>query len=460
MNLICYVSGLLSFFKDRRIIKNIEQMIPKIMEKKTIRLFTIAEDKKEYNRYKSLLDGSLKSILDNEKISHALRYNSAEAMYGQKQITLIHDPCDIRKEYSKKLENIGKVLDLDKNVVNGYYTFNTVAVDNENKRLHLVDTKVYSNREPQFVSQKELALYHKGTLQKSEDPEVQKRTEIIRELVELDNYVNLSKVTKEQLQKTSQAFKQEQPEVQITHTLDSGFDNHDLFNYIDKELKDEFVIRLKLSRNSNETYLDDNSKEKHVKIKEARFAKQKRFHIQKIQIKAKVYQQASCLIEYDDITFEEQTYPIVRITLNDKNGQKIFKEPMLLLTNRQIKTAEQAHGVYFTYLQRSKIEGVFKFLKDVLGWEEFQIRDFESIKNIIALGFFIGGYFYEIESELIKNVTIQYICDLGGGKGKYTRYYFLQGLAKILTYNAIEQFIKDKRISDEQFEQMRNVLNC
>ena len=47
-------------------------------------------------------------------------------MHGQKQIILIHDPCDIRKEYSKELEKIGKVLDLDKNVINGYYTFNTI----------------------------------------------------------------------------------------------------------------------------------------------------------------------------------------------------------------------------------------------------------------------------------------------------------------------------------------------
>ena len=108
MNLTFYLSGLLSFFKDRRIIENIEQMIRKIME--TIRLFTIAKDKKEYNRYKSLLDGSLKSILDNEKISKALRDNSVETMYGQKQIILIHDPCDIRKKYSKYLESIGKVL--------------------------------------------------------------------------------------------------------------------------------------------------------------------------------------------------------------------------------------------------------------------------------------------------------------------------------------------------------------
>jgi len=103
MNLISYVNGLLWCFKDKRIIKNLEQLIHKIMENKTIRLFTIADDKKEYNRYKSLLDGSLKSVLDNNKISQALRDNSAEIMSKHKQITLIHDPCDIRKEYSQKL---------------------------------------------------------------------------------------------------------------------------------------------------------------------------------------------------------------------------------------------------------------------------------------------------------------------------------------------------------------------
>ena len=119
-----------------------------------------------------------------------------------------------------------------------------------------------------------------------------------------------------------------------------------------------------------------------------------------------------------------------------------------------------AHGVYLTYLKRSKIEGVFKFLKDVLGWEDFQVRDFESIKNLIALCFFIGGYFYEIESELIENTTVQYICDLGGGKGNYTRYFFLQGLAKILTYRTVEQFVDEQNINDEQFEQMKNILIC
>lgn len=143
-----------------------------------------------------------------------------------------------------------------------------------------------------------------------------------------------------------------------------------MFVYIDKELNDEFVIRLKLSRNSNEIYIDDKAKERYTKLKEVKIAnkKRKRFPIQKVQIKGKTYQQASCLIEYDEITFEEQTYNVVRVTLKDKKGQKIFKEPSRMLTNRKIKTNELAHGVYFTYLKRSKIEGVFKFLKDVQGF--------------------------------------------------------------------------------------------
>jgi len=148
---------------------------------------------------------------------------------------------DIRKKYSKELENIGKVLDLDKNVINGYHTFNTVAVDKKNQQLHLVDTKVYSNRESQFVTKKELELYHKGVLQSSTDPKQRNRAKVIKDLLKTDSYINLSRITKEQLQKTSQTFKHEQPEIRVTHILDCGFDDQEIFRYIDKVLGDEFV---------------------------------------------------------------------------------------------------------------------------------------------------------------------------------------------------------------------------
>jgi len=57
----------------------------------------------------------------------------------------------------------------------------------------------------------------------------------MKELVETNSYINVSSVR--QLQKTSLAFKQEQPFVLITHILDSGFDDQDLFRYIDEKLQ-------------------------------------------------------------------------------------------------------------------------------------------------------------------------------------------------------------------------------
>lgn len=129
---------------------------------------------------------------------------------------------------------------------------------------------------------------------------------------------------------------------------------------------------------------------------------------------------------------------------------------MLLITTIKVDSELAAKEIYHTYLLRVKIEGVFKFLKDVLGWEEFQVRDWESIKNIIAICFFIGGYFYEIKSELTENETIVMICDLARSKGKITHYFFLEGLKVLLTAFRVEQFRKERNISDELFSEMQS----
>jgi hypothetical protein len=112
----------------------------------------------------------------------------------------------------------------------------------------------------------------------------------------------------------------------------------------------------------------------------------------------------------------------------------------LLITNYTIADYQQAVGIYRIYLQRAKIEGVFKFVKNALGWEDFQVRDWESIKNIIALAFFIGGYFYEIEPELAHHPGMEWLCALGGGKGIISRHFFLEGLKFLLIHQQVERF--------------------
>jgi hypothetical protein len=238
--------------------------------------------------------------------------------------------------------------------------------------------------------------------------------------------------------------------------FDRQFDGVDYFEFIDQELQDEFVIRAKISRNSNEVVVDDQTAEPvAVKLKAVAFAHGRTWVLKKLRVKKKVYQDAKCLTEWGTLTLQGHAYTVVRITLTDRQGKPLYKDPLLLITNMTVKTAEQARAIYSLYLLRAKIEAVFKFLKDVLGWEEFQVRDYVSIKNIIALAYFVGGYFYAIGSELTHNPIIELIAQLGGGKGQVSRYYFLQGLKKLLIHASVARFVKEQAISDETLEQMR-----
>ena len=109
-------------------------------------------------------------------------------------------------------------------------------------------------------------------------------------------------------------------------------------------------------------------------------------------------------------------------------------------------------------MKRAKIESVFKFLKDVLGWEESQIRDFKAIKTILTFCYFVAGYFYEIESALIENDVIKFIAYLGNGKGKVTRHYILQGFAKMITKVEVDDAIEEFNITPEQIKQIMQLM--
>ncbi len=76
---------------------------------------------------------------------------------------------------------------------------------------------------------------------------------IVKELVTEDEYINLLRITHEQLTKSSQAFKLANPKINITQVLDSGFDDQKKFQFIDEVFRDDSVNRLKPSRNSSET---------------------------------------------------------------------------------------------------------------------------------------------------------------------------------------------------------------
>ncbi len=395
-----------------------------------------------------MLDGSLKEVLDDNKISEALRENSIEKLRGKERVYIISDHSDIRKKYSWKMENIGKVLDLGKKVINGFSTLASIAIDENKSDVTLMEVTVFSNREDRFIKQEELKRFENGKI------EDKTREAEIKALVDEDKHINMNLSLMRQSKQTSDTLKVANPEISLCHTHDRFADMNEYFEYIDQELKDEFVIRATKKRVSNQTKLNAKGNSIKVKLIDSEFANKDTEVIEKLRLKDKLYQQAESTIEWDRVEINGNWYTTVRITLKTREGKNIFPDPMLLISNIKVDSYIQAKEIYHIYLLRSKIEAVFKFLKDVLGWEEFQVRDWESIKNIIALCFFIGNYFYEIESTLIEHPTIEIICQLGDGKGTVSRFYFLEGLKKLLIAQSVFQFKEDKGICDDEWKEI------
>ncbi len=422
-------------------------------------------------------------MLDEPKVSDALRVVGIQHMQVKlgetppELLVLLHDPCDIRKEYAEKLENLGTVRSLDGKLIPGYQTFNTVVVTERGTSPQPLDTTVYSNGDSHYVTEEELKQFQKdqctqskpkppqeqGQEQKPEPEQTpklgQERYGEIQRFLDEDSAVNLKRVLKTQLSRVIPQMQVQFPDTPRCHVLDRQFDGVPYFELIGLEFQDDFVIRAKGSRNSNEVQVDEvTGKRVAIKLNTVAFAHHHRYGISKIRLKRTTYQNVTCEVEWDTLRLNETDYTVVRVTLSDRNARPIFAEPMMLITNMSVTTADDACRIYRLYLLRAKIEGVFKFCKMVLGWEDFQVRDYASIRHLLALTYFVAGYFYAIDSALIDNPVIALICHLGGGKGVVSRYFFFHGIRKLLVYQAVLQFIHHHQVGGTIFQDMMDFV--
>lgn len=430
--------------------ENFKNLFSLIVKNKSIQLWNITTSESEFVKYKRLLGmDKAKNILKDKDINDALLQNGLDKLVDSKEIIVIHDGSDIRKEYTKTGDNLGKVRDLNGKMINGYSSFNSVAIDIHGRNITLLGTEIYSNKADEFISQKDLKLAA-SPLSKKATLEEQKHYEDIKSKIESTEYINNSLVAQKKIEEISVNFKKSTPDIQIIHVADRGYDDKNFFVLIGTQLKDQFVIRLKASRCSK----CDESDSK-LKLIDKPFKRNAQRQYEKIMIKSKVYQDAGCTVEWGEML---HGYSVVRVTLSDRTGKKIYKQPMMLITNKYVNNEEDAFKIYQIYLKRSKIEGVFKFLKDELGWENFRIKDYDAIKTLLSLCYFVGSYFYEIESALIENESVRFISRLGGGKGKVTRIYFLRGMIKIFNKVEVDEYIKENNISEDEIIRIVNAL--
>lgn len=389
------------------------------------KIWTLSSDKAEYERFVTLLSNDTsRNTINQEIFNELLRLNAANKILGQPSATVIHDPCNIRKAYSEKMEKLDQVRDLDGKVINGYRTFNSVLL--HESKISLLGCRPYSQKE---------------------DSELE------------EDHLTNKEVSFKEIRLISKALKLDFPERCITHLFDREADDTDYFELIDKELGDLFIFRLKTNRNSDVAYWnEEKDKEYQVKLHLKPFENSFSYVFEKFIHKGKCRQQVRAKISYEKNWVGQDYYNIVRIELTDRKGKAIFAKPMVLITNYEIPNEEIALLIFQKYLKRSKIEGLFKFLKNELGWENFQIRNFQAIKNILLLGFFVGAYFCEYESELIDNPLVIIICKLAKSKGKVSRHFFMKGLVILAHWQLAQQFFKEHDISKNDLEKLLDLL--
>ena len=403
----------------------------------------MSADKRQYDVFKGLLSGKQVNTLASQYLLKSLQSKSISALESSSYTYVLHDPCDIRKPSSNDLEDLGQVLDLSKQVVNGYSSMNSVAVDISDRSVHLLYHQLYSNAQANYLSQSSI-------------DNIEQADESKQLLFQSGDYINTSVFYRQALQKTHQVLQEREIKGRICHVSDREFDNQDHFEYID-ELGDHFITRLKLSRLSNErktiyTPTGKISKKKvFKKLVDKQFVHQANYQIDRLTIKSKTYYKVDCLLEWEELVLNNKTYHVLRVSLSQA-GKAIFKHPMLLLTNQAIHTKEQAQQVYKGYLLRFKIEVVFRFTKQNLGWQTFQVRDFESIKNLLAIAFFLVGFFKELQEELEKHPLATFLCQLAHSKSKVTPFFLLKGLERLIHFQQVAKWMKEYDISQQQVD--------
>ena len=355
--------------------------------------------------------------LDAAHLTQQLRTQSLTHLQQQSpdELWLLADGSDLRKPYAKAMPDLMKVRTLTKTLVPGYRTLNVLGVTPGWRGV--LYHHLFSAKEADFLS---------------EPHETQKM-----------------------LQTVSTALTELKHFLAVTWVLDSGFDDVAVWRSV-WENNEHVVCRLShLERLVAYQRADGSWQEGTIADAQhnAQVVAQAQtlLHVRKLgQPTAKqqnvTVQIAACRVRvsYDtnvrragerDVVVREVW--VVVVTLLDT-----ALEPWVVLTDWEVRTAEQGVRIFQMYRQRWGVEDCFKFTKDCLGWEEVQLLDLRGIRTLVALAWVAAGFLYSLGITL-DDATVQLLAKLGGWEvrpnrppGKITLTRGLRRLVEMLTTDA------------------------
>lgn len=295
---------------------------------------------------------------------------------------VLFDDSDINKEYSKKLEDLDRVMDgssQDKRIVNGYHVCEaTVLTKNMNQPMSIY-SKIYSCKS--------------------------------------DNFKSMNTYTLESIKAAENIIGEN-----FTGVFDRGYDDNKIFKYMSKN-KHKFVVRLDDER----TLLFKGKKRSVEEVSKSRKGK--------IRYKA--------LFDNNEETELMLSYTKAILPCNKKEYTLVIvyglseKHPMKILTNLEIKTKEDVIKVVRLYLSRWRIEEHFRGKKQEYEFENMRVRTLKSMNNLNMMLTIHLGHIAILADKMDRNLlTIKIIYASKSLKNKAIVWLsqIARGIKSILSY--------------------------
>jgi len=316
---------------------------------------------------------------------------------------VLFDDSDINKEYSRKLEDLDRVIDAssqDKRIVNGYHVCEATILTRNEKQPLSIYSQIYSCKSKNFESKNK---YTMESINAAED------------LVG-DNFIGV---------------------------FDRGYDDNKIIHYMSKH---KFVIRL-----------DD---ERVLLFKEKRHSVEEIAKGRKGKIKMKVLfddnEEKELMISYTKakLPYNKKEYTLVIV-------YGLGENPMKLLTNLEYAEKEDVIKIVRLYLSRWRIEEHFRGKKQEYDFENMRVRTLKSI-NILNMMLTIHlGYMAMLSDKIDKKLLVIKIIEASKSlRGKIIVWIsqMARGIKEILKYchTGIKEWQKIKH--QEKIKQLQLVL--
>ena len=293
---------------------------------------------------------------------------------------VLFDDSDINKEYSRKLEDLDRVIDAsstDKRIVNGYHVCEaTILTKNEKQTLNIY-SNIYSCKSNNFESKNKYTM------------------ESIKAAEELvgDNFIGV---------------------------FDRGYDDNKIIHHMSKH---KFVIRL-----DNERVL---------------LFKGKRHSVEEIAQGRKGKIKMKALFDDNEEKELKLSYTKVKLPYNKKEYTLVIvyglseEHPMKLLTNLEYAKKENVIKIVRLYLSRWRIEEHFRGKKQEYDFENMRVRTLKSMNNLNMMLTIHLGYMAMLSDKIDKKLLVIKIIEASKSlKGKIIVWLsqMARGIKEILKY--------------------------